>query len=63
VVVDTSTVSPATSREMHALAAERGVDYLDAPVSGGEPLQGGVDGARAARTDGGGPEGPPPCCP
>ena len=48
VVIDTSTVSPATSREVHALAAQRGVDYLDAPVSGGEPYQTGVDGARAA---------------
>jgi 3-hydroxyisobutyrate dehydrogenase-like beta-hydroxyacid dehydrogenase len=48
VVIDTSTVSPATSREVHALAARRGVDYLDAPVSGGEPCQTGVDGARAA---------------
>jgi 3-hydroxyisobutyrate dehydrogenase-like beta-hydroxyacid dehydrogenase len=48
VVIDTSTVSPATSREIHALAAQSGVDYLDAPVSGGEPCQTGVDGARAA---------------
>jgi 3-hydroxyisobutyrate dehydrogenase-like beta-hydroxyacid dehydrogenase len=48
VVIDTSTVSPATSREVHAFAAGRGVDYLDAPVSGGEPYQTGVDGARAA---------------
>jgi hypothetical protein len=37
--LDTSTVSPQASREMHAAAAERGVDYLDAPVSGGEPFQ------------------------
>jgi 3-hydroxyisobutyrate dehydrogenase-like beta-hydroxyacid dehydrogenase len=48
VVLDTSTVSPQVSRAMHAAAAERGVDYLDAPVSGGEPFQTGVDGARAA---------------
>ena len=48
VVLDTSTVSPETSREMHALAEERGVGYLDAPVSGGEPFATGVDGARAA---------------
>lgn len=47
VIVDMSTVSPATSREMAALAAERGIDYLDAPVSGGAPMQGGVDGAGA----------------
>jgi 3-hydroxyisobutyrate dehydrogenase-like beta-hydroxyacid dehydrogenase len=48
VVVDTSTISPAASREMCELARERGVDYLDAPVSGGEPYATGVDGARAA---------------
>jgi 3-hydroxyisobutyrate dehydrogenase-like beta-hydroxyacid dehydrogenase len=48
VVLDTSTISPQASRAMHAAAAERGVDYLDAPVSGGEPFQTGVDGARAA---------------
>jgi 3-hydroxyisobutyrate dehydrogenase-like beta-hydroxyacid dehydrogenase len=48
VVLDTSTISPQASRAMHAAAAERGVAYLDAPVSGGEPFQTGVDGARAA---------------
>jgi 3-hydroxyisobutyrate dehydrogenase-like beta-hydroxyacid dehydrogenase len=47
VIVDTSTVSPETSRAMHALAHERGAFYLDAPISGAEPLQGGEDGARA----------------
>lgn len=48
VILDTSTVSPEVSRRMFALASERGAHYLDAPVSGGEPLQGGVDGARSA---------------
>lgn len=48
VVLDTSTVSPETSREVYTAALDRGVRYLDAPVSGGEPLEGGVDGARAA---------------
>jgi 3-hydroxyisobutyrate dehydrogenase-like beta-hydroxyacid dehydrogenase len=48
VVLDTSTVSPETSRDMYALASERGVHYLDAPVSGGEPMEAGVEGARAA---------------
>lgn len=33
-VIDMSTVSPATSRELAAVLATRGVDYLDAPVSG-----------------------------
>jgi len=34
VVIDMSTVSPATTRELAAKLAEKGVDYLDAPVSG-----------------------------
>jgi 3-hydroxyisobutyrate dehydrogenase len=33
-VIDMSTVSPATSRELAAKLAVRGVDYLDAPVAG-----------------------------
>lgn len=33
-VIDMSTVSPATTRELAAKLAEKGVDYLDAPVSG-----------------------------
>lgn len=41
VVVDTSTVAPATARAAAARAAERGAYYFDAPVSGG------VEGARA----------------
>jgi 3-hydroxyisobutyrate dehydrogenase-like beta-hydroxyacid dehydrogenase len=48
VVVDASTVDPATSRRVAAAAAARGIGYLDAPISGGEPMSGGVDGARAA---------------
>ena len=47
VIVDTSTVSPDTSREMYVLARHHGAHYIDAPVSGGEPFQGGEDGARA----------------
>jgi 3-hydroxyisobutyrate dehydrogenase len=34
VVIDMSTVSPATTKELAAKLAARGVDYLDAPVSG-----------------------------
>ncbi len=48
VVVDTSTVDPGTSRRVAAAAAARGIGYLDAPISGGEPMSGGVDGARRA---------------
>jgi 3-hydroxyisobutyrate dehydrogenase len=34
-VVDMSTIAPATSRELAREAGDRGVDFLDAPVSGG----------------------------
>lgn len=34
-VVDMSTIAPATSRELAQDAHDRGVDFLDAPVSGG----------------------------
>jgi 2-hydroxymethylglutarate dehydrogenase len=47
IVVDLSTVSPETSRTMHERAGERGIHYLDAPVSGGKPMSGGVHGALA----------------
>jgi 2-hydroxy-3-oxopropionate reductase len=35
--VDMSSIAPATSRKVAAILGERGVDALDAPVSGGEP--------------------------
>ncbi len=35
--VDMSTIDPAVSRRMAALAAERGLRFIDAPVSGGVP--------------------------
>jgi len=34
VVADTSTIGPATARASHKVLAERGVEYVDAPVSG-----------------------------
>jgi 3-hydroxyisobutyrate dehydrogenase len=34
IVIDMSTVSPATTRELSGLLASMGVEYLDAPVSG-----------------------------
>ena len=40
--VDMSTIAPATTRSIHEALAERGVQALDAPVSGGEPAA--VDG-------------------
>ncbi|TCO69822.1 NAD(P)-dependent oxidoreductase [Rhodovulum euryhalinum] len=36
VFVDHTTVSAAVTREMHGLAADRGVAFVDAPVSGGQ---------------------------
>jgi len=42
-IVDMSTIAPSVSRGLAALARERGVDFLDAPVSGG------TQGAQAGR--------------
>ena len=42
-VVDCSTIAPATSEQLAERLAERGVGYLDAPVTGG------TEGARAGR--------------
>lgn len=47
VVVDTSTVDPHTSRDLYKAAQRDGIGYLDAPVSGGEPMEAGMEGARA----------------
>jgi 3-hydroxyisobutyrate dehydrogenase len=40
VVVDLSTASPASTRRIHAALSERGVDYLDAGISGGAAAAG-----------------------
>lgn len=37
VAVDMSTIAPAAARAIHAELAESGIDFVDAPVSGGEP--------------------------
>lgn len=37
VVIDMSSIAPATSQKIGAACDARGVDFLDAPVSGGEP--------------------------
>ena len=47
-VVDLSTIDPPSCRRFHAAARERGVGYVEAPVSGGEPGGAGTEGARAA---------------
>ncbi|MES0828125.1 NAD(P)-dependent oxidoreductase [Ruegeria sp. SCP11] len=46
-IVDSSTIDPNTVREFHQMAEGAGVDYVEAPVSGGEPMGAGIDGARA----------------
>lgn len=46
-VIDTSTIDPETARRLYDAARALEIDYLEAPVSGGEPMEGGVDGARA----------------
>jgi 2-hydroxymethylglutarate dehydrogenase len=47
-VLDLSTIDPDTARDNEAAATARGVHYLEAPISGGEPMSAGVDGARNA---------------
>jgi 2-hydroxy-3-oxopropionate reductase len=37
IIIDMSSIAPAVSREVAAKAEEKGVEFLDAPVSGGEP--------------------------
>jgi 3-hydroxyisobutyrate dehydrogenase-like beta-hydroxyacid dehydrogenase len=46
VILDLSTVDPETAQEIERNAKQRGLLYLEAPVSGGEPLSAGTDGAR-----------------
>ncbi|MHC1790088.1 2-hydroxy-3-oxopropionate reductase [Solidesulfovibrio sp.] len=49
-VVDMSSIAPLASREMAAVLAEKGVRFLDAPVSGGEPKA--IDGTLTVMTGG-----------
>ena len=42
IIIDMSSISPIVSQEVAAAAADKGVEMLDAPVSGGEPKA--VDG-------------------
>jgi len=37
IIVDMSSIAPLAAKEVAAMAAEKGIDMLDAPVSGGEP--------------------------
>jgi 2-hydroxy-3-oxopropionate reductase len=50
VVVDMSSISPIVSRKLAAACEAKGVDFLDAPVSGGEPKA--IDGTLAIMAGG-----------
>jgi len=49
-IIDMSSISPLVSQKIAAAAAQKGVDFLDAPVSGGEPKA--VDGTLAIMVGG-----------
>ena len=49
-VIDMSSINPIKSREFASHLAEKGVDFLDAPVSGGEPKA--IDGTIAVMVGG-----------
>ena len=49
-IIDMSSISPVISRKMGALAAEKGLEFLDAPVSGGEPKA--IDGTMSIMVGG-----------
>ncbi len=50
IIIDTSSIAPMASQEMHKEAGAAGVKYLEAPVSGGEPKA--IDGTLAIMTGG-----------
>jgi 2-hydroxy-3-oxopropionate reductase len=50
IVVDMSSIAPAVSREVGAVLKAKGIGFLDAPVSGGEPKA--VDGTLAIMAGG-----------
>jgi len=50
IVIDTSSIAPLASQEVYKAAKEKGVSYLDAPVSGGEPKA--IDGTLAIMVGG-----------
>jgi 2-hydroxy-3-oxopropionate reductase len=50
-IVDMSSIAPSYSQSIHAACAEKGVNFLDAPVSGGEPFA--VSGDLAIMVGGG----------
>jgi 3-hydroxyisobutyrate dehydrogenase-like beta-hydroxyacid dehydrogenase len=46
-IVDTSTIDPTTAREVAREAAAKALDYVEAPLSGGDEEGSGVDAARS----------------
>lgn len=46
-IVDTSTIDPTTARDVAREASARDIDYVEAPLSGGDEEGSGVDAARA----------------
>lgn len=50
VIIDMSSISPLSSREIYAELERRGIDLLDAPVSGGEPKA--IDGTLSVMVGG-----------
>jgi 2-hydroxy-3-oxopropionate reductase len=50
IIVDLSSITPVASKEIAAAAAKKGVEMLDAPVSGGEPKA--IDGTLAIMVGG-----------
>jgi len=50
IVVDMSSISPISAQKVGAALAQRGVEFLDAPVSGGEPKA--IDGTLAIMVGG-----------
>jgi 2-hydroxy-3-oxopropionate reductase len=50
VIIDMSSIAPLVSREIYEKLAEKGVDMLDAPVSGGEPKA--IDGTLSVMVGG-----------
>ena len=46
-IIDASTGDPETARAMYRTAKKKGIDYIEAPISGGEPGGAGTDGASA----------------
>lgn len=50
IIIDMSSISPVVAKKMYAAAAKKGVEMLDAPVSGGEPKA--IDGTMSIMVGG-----------